>query len=291
MTQTSKKIVVGMAAYNGEGTIGASIRSLLNQSHSNLELIISDDGSCDKTLSIIENFAKLDSRIRVFSQMTNLGPLGNFNFVLELAEAEYFMWASQDDLWNLDFIGNCLQAIERAPSASYAIPRWICESRTIPYVRRIGLPNMYFLENTDPVQRMLEFTALPFTSFKDNLTYGVFKRADLWEVMSVLSGKVKYFSIGNIHNEYTVLKMKGVVVRKAILRKRYKYFPPGHLFDKMLAISRILSYRNKKKLYPVYTAADHLSDLETVLREYGVADEVVAKAIYLNKLHLNDANY
>ncbi len=293
MSQEDKKIVIGMAAYNGESTIGEAIRSLLNQSYSNLELIISDDGSCDKTLSIIEDFAKIDPRIRVFRQIKNLGPLGNFNFVLEQADAEYFMWASQDDLWNLDFIKNSLLALEQTPSASYSIPRWICESRKIPFVRRVGRESMYFLENNDPVQRMLEFTALPFSSFKDNITYGVFRREDLLMVMSILAGKVKYFSIGSIHNEYAILKMRGVVVREAILRKRYKYFIPGYLFGKFFSINIIYSClrRNKKNLYPAYTASDHISDLEAVLREYGLANEFVGKAIYLNKLHLNVENY
>ena len=135
---------------------------------------------------------------------------------------------------------------------------------------------------------MLEFTALPYASFKDNITYGVFRRHELAELMRALAGKLKYFSIGSAHNEYTILKLRGVVVREAILKKRYKNFPPGHILDVLVAKVRGLfnSHANKETFYSPYTISDHLSDLKIVLYEYGLAGEIVDRAIALNRVHL-----
>lgn len=60
-------ISVIMAAYNAEATIGQSIQSVLNQTYSNLELLVIDDCSQDGTATLAEKIAKTDSRVRLIS--------------------------------------------------------------------------------------------------------------------------------------------------------------------------------------------------------------------------------
>jgi glycosyltransferase involved in cell wall biosynthesis len=106
------KVTIGMPVYNGEAFINKAIESLLLQTFDDFELIISDNASEDGTGSICLKHASEDGRIRYVKQEKNWGPFSNFEFVLEEARGEYFMWAAADDVWHSDFIRENLAVIE-----------------------------------------------------------------------------------------------------------------------------------------------------------------------------------
>ncbi len=97
MNKKLPKISIGLPVYNGEQFLAEKISSLLNLGYDNFELIISDNGSTDSTKKICEEFISKDERIRFFWQEKNLGPNLNFNFTLNKAKGEYFMWTAVDD--------------------------------------------------------------------------------------------------------------------------------------------------------------------------------------------------
>ena len=85
--------------YNQEETISDTIKSCLNQTFSDYEIIISDDGSTDNSHAIIESFS--DSRIRFFKQEKNLKEYPNRNFLVENAKGKYVIFTlrlSSDEL-------------------------------------------------------------------------------------------------------------------------------------------------------------------------------------------------
>src|SRR5690348_14159560 len=86
---------VGMPLYNNARTVGRALESLLAQTERDLEIIVSDDGSTDDTRAIVDEYARRDSRIRVFYQQKNLN-YGNFRFVLARARSPFFMFAAGD---------------------------------------------------------------------------------------------------------------------------------------------------------------------------------------------------
>lgn len=107
------KITIGLPVYNGAKFIHNAIRSLLEQSYTNFELIISDNASTDQTESICQNFVRVDKRIKYIRQETNRGIVWNFNYVLLQADTEYFMWAAADDVWHPEFIQRNLGFLEK----------------------------------------------------------------------------------------------------------------------------------------------------------------------------------
>jgi glycosyltransferase involved in cell wall biosynthesis len=88
-------ISIVMAAYNAEKHIAESIQSVLDQSYSNWELLIVNDGSTDRTESEILHFS--DTRIRYFSQI-NLGVSAARNTALKNLNGTYFCMLDADDL-------------------------------------------------------------------------------------------------------------------------------------------------------------------------------------------------
>jgi glycosyltransferase involved in cell wall biosynthesis len=86
-----------MAVYNGEKYIYQQVKSILDQSSPNDEVIISDDGSTDNTIAILKDFK--DSRIKIIFNSKNKSPISNFENALVNAKGEYLFLADQDDLW------------------------------------------------------------------------------------------------------------------------------------------------------------------------------------------------
>ena len=84
---------------DGEHFVGAAIESALGQTHRNLEVIVVDDGSRDKTRSIVEERAAQDSRVRIVSQ-SNLGVAAARNRGIAEARGEFIAPLDADDLWD-----------------------------------------------------------------------------------------------------------------------------------------------------------------------------------------------
>jgi glycosyltransferase involved in cell wall biosynthesis len=105
MRQTIPAITIGMPVYNGDKYISGALDSILAQTFTDFELIISDNASSDETQSICEEYASREPRIRYVRQTENRGALANFQFVLDQARGEFFMWAAADDLWDKNWIG------------------------------------------------------------------------------------------------------------------------------------------------------------------------------------------
>lgn len=93
-------ISVLMPVFNAEKYIESAILSILNQSLSNFELIIIDDGSTDKTESIISSFN--DYRIRLYKNKNNRGLAESLNWALDLAKAPIIARMDADDISTSD---------------------------------------------------------------------------------------------------------------------------------------------------------------------------------------------
>lgn len=85
--------------YNTEKFIRSTIESVQNQTYTNWEMVLVDDASADKTVSIIEEFARYDNRIKLFKLPENRGNGFARNAALEKATGKYIAYLDADDLW------------------------------------------------------------------------------------------------------------------------------------------------------------------------------------------------
>jgi len=118
------QVSIGMPVYNGEPFIRAALDSLLAQTFTDFELIISDNASTDKTEQICREYSAKDKRIRYIRQEINRGAMSNFQYVLDEALGEYFMWAAADDMWDSEFILKLIPLIE-LENIAIAFSGWI----------------------------------------------------------------------------------------------------------------------------------------------------------------------
>lgn len=110
-TQDKKKDLVSIIipAYNSETTITETIESALNQSYSNIEIIVVDDGSNDNTAQICKKF---NSKIKYYYK-PNGGISSAFNYGIKKMSGTWFKWLSSDDLLTKDAVKNLMEEVER----------------------------------------------------------------------------------------------------------------------------------------------------------------------------------
>jgi len=120
---TNPTVSIGLPVYNGEQFLEQALDTLLNQTFTNFELILSDNASTDATPSIASRYASADQRIRYVRHQRNLGAAGNFNEVFKLSRGTYFKWAAHDDLHEPGFLSACVECLESNPAAALAYTR------------------------------------------------------------------------------------------------------------------------------------------------------------------------
>lgn len=98
-----------MPVYNDRRFIQKALDSLLAQSFTDFELILSDDCSFDGSAEICQEYARNDIRIKYIRQKENLGISRNMKFLLDAAIGKYFMWAANDDFWDIHFLETLLK--------------------------------------------------------------------------------------------------------------------------------------------------------------------------------------
>ena len=104
---------IGIPTYNRPDGLRQLLECFINNSYKNLQIIISDNNSeIPDVRKVAEEYAFRDKRINYYRQNINIGAISNFQFVLEKAEGEYFMWAADDDLFSLNYIESNLNMIQ-----------------------------------------------------------------------------------------------------------------------------------------------------------------------------------
>jgi glycosyltransferase involved in cell wall biosynthesis len=125
MADASPKVSIGLAVYNGEQYLREAIDSILAQTFTDFELIISDNASTDRTEKICRDYAASDSRIRYYRNATNIGGANNENRTFKLSRGKYFRLAAHDDVMAKDLINKSVEVLDRNPSVV------LCYSQTI----------------------------------------------------------------------------------------------------------------------------------------------------------------
>lgn len=109
------RVSIGLPVYNGENFLAEAIESVLAQTWTDWELIISDNASTDRSEEICREYAAADARIRYYRAEENRGVAWNFNRVFELARGEFFMWIAHDDLHAPQKLERSLEVLDGRP--------------------------------------------------------------------------------------------------------------------------------------------------------------------------------
>lgn len=174
MMQSTPKVSIGMPIYNGERYLEGTLNALLAQTYTDFELIISDNGSTDRTAEICRAYAARDARIQYYRQEENQGAAWNYNRVFELAKGDYFKWAAHDDLCAPDFVARCVQVLDDNPQIILCYSRTKAIDENGAVIREY--PTKPAANALEPYRRYYEFVCVPHPCVA---VFGLIRRQEL----------------------------------------------------------------------------------------------------------------
>jgi glycosyltransferase involved in cell wall biosynthesis len=118
------RLSIGLPVYNGAAYLKQVLDSILEQTYSNFELIISDNASTDATQQICEAYVSRDPRVRYLRNPENIGAMQNWYRTFHLSTGEFFLGAAHDDVFHPMFVQRCIEALDNHPEAV------VCYTRT-----------------------------------------------------------------------------------------------------------------------------------------------------------------
>jgi glycosyltransferase involved in cell wall biosynthesis len=92
------KVTIAIPTYNSEKFLEQTLKSILDQTYQDFEIIISDDNSNDNTKNIVDYYLEKYKNIKFFTNTNNLGLFANFNKCIEYAQGEYINIIGHDDV-------------------------------------------------------------------------------------------------------------------------------------------------------------------------------------------------
>lgn len=171
-------ISIIIPTFNNERVIVESIESALQQSYQNIEVIVVDDGSTDKSATKIANYIKDIPNAKLIQQK-NMGPSAARNNGFEHAKGEFLVFLDGDDRLHKEYIAECFKVFRRMPNIAlvYSAAELFESGRGIWYVEEYQLENL-LIDNSIPIYAMIRSAVFEEVGkFDVNLRY-----AEDWEL-------------------------------------------------------------------------------------------------------------
>ena len=125
MSSHPPRVSVALPVFNGENYLAEALDSLLTQTYRDFEVIISDNGSTDRTQEICRGYVERDPRVSYLRSEVNRGVYWNFRRGFECTQGEFFMWLAHDDKLAPEFLERCVAALDHDPGAVLSYPKAI----------------------------------------------------------------------------------------------------------------------------------------------------------------------
>jgi len=248
-------VSVVMPVYNGQKYLKDQLRSLIEQSYRNLEIIIIDDKSTDNSLKIINNLASIDDRIKVYSNSRNLGLMSNYLKGASFAKGEFICVCDQDDDWRTDRIEILKGLLEKDEENMMAYSDIeICDENLKPIQSSLGfnetrikkgyLKELSFLKNVTThmmvrkkVNDMMAIASEDAPFMHDHLI--LILSAGLGKIVYTKERLIKYrqHSDNQIGAFYSSVVNKDTIIRE--LTREIEYFRNAHFEGLKLDLERM----------------------------------------------------
>ena len=118
-------VTIGIPVYNEEKYLERTIQSAINQELKDIDIVISDNASTDKSVEIIKKYCAVDKRIKPIYKERNTGPIANWHSLLENTTTKYFVTLGAHDLFLPHYIGEAVAFLESHPDFVMAYPKAI----------------------------------------------------------------------------------------------------------------------------------------------------------------------
>ncbi len=289
MNLINKNILVsiGLPIYNSnKNLLNKVIKSLVNQTYKNIELIISDNNSEETLFSIINKYKKNDKRIFYYKQKKNIGGEKNRLFVLKKAKGKYFLYSADDDIISYNFVEKNLLFLERNPNYVGSIS----PARFHNYKFKLQTMGDQSLEDDNPLYRAIK----SINSLHANARYRslfikealikcfkIYKVEFLWNDYFLIFKLLFIGKLKRINQGYMIMGKKGTSssLKNIMNINQMNYFSIFFAFNKIY--KNILFFLKKKKIEFNYY---------TKLYIFLILFKINIKYVYVNLFKVNFYN-
>src|SRR6185437_5341163 len=173
--ESNPLVTIGILSYNRPDDLRQAILSVINQTYSNLEILVSDNGShIEEVKNVIREFAERDHRIKFFFHEVNQGPLFNFHFLVNKASGKYFAWLADDDYFTNNFVEDTVSCFATIPGIVLASNMPISANTKQPIEVKY-IPDTVGLKPIDKYNLMIKYVFLDLNLFY----YGLIETSSL----------------------------------------------------------------------------------------------------------------
>lgn len=157
MALATPRVSIGIPVYNCEAYLEQTLKSVLEQTYSDFEVVLSDNASTDRSAEICRDFAARDPRIRLTAHPVNRGAQFNFRFVFQASRAPYFRWCAGDDYFAPESLATCVTTLDAHADAVLCYPRTVLVDASGTFLREYD--DNLDLRSDDPVTRYCQAVA------------------------------------------------------------------------------------------------------------------------------------
>ena len=194
-------VSVIMPTYNRKNIIQKAIKSVLNQSYQNFELIIIDDGSTDSTAGLLKSIN--DKRVKIFNNNKNRGCSYSRNVGLKNAEGDIIMYLDSDNEWDLEYVKTMVGAFIELPDADalYSGQYLYKDFDSKPYAVRFASYNKSLLHNHNFIDLNCFCHKRHILNQIDGFDESMWRLVD-WDFILKISNIFKMYSVPVILSKY-----------------------------------------------------------------------------------------
>ena len=291
MIKVDELVSVIIPVFNSEQYIGKTLKSVVEQTYQNIEIILINDGSTDDTINILNMFQQQDDRIRVFTQK-NSGVSCSRNLGLKRANGEYIVFVDGDDYIENNLIEELLKLITETHSdigcIGYILNRpdqkfyFYNTKQKKVFNRNEGLKQLISGEYMEPGvwAKIFSRECIKSLSFNKELTYN---EDYLFNLMAFSKAKkIAYYDIALYHY---VLHPGSATTEAPLVKRALDLTKVAEMAEELLASDKVFAIILKeKKLY------NYLGNYNSLL--VGKDENVVTcKKFLRDKILFNRKNY
>ena len=173
--QDNPLVSIMLMAYHREHYLPALLDSFLTQTFKDFELVVFDDGLSDETRMITESYIKKDARLRYVRPEKNLNVPASFKMALNLARGKYFMWVEDDNLYDKQFLEDCVSVYRSHPEFIVVFTGMVDIDKNGNVFQHPN-PSGYIPIGATAYQRLKRQILNYFSDGKNQLIFGLWKR-------------------------------------------------------------------------------------------------------------------
>lgn len=187
-------VTIGVPTYGRARLLQRALRSILDQTYRNVEVIVADDASPDDTEAVCREIVRGDERVRYMRHRRNIGPEPNFLYVLAEARGSYFMWLSDDDAFEPTFLEKAVEVLE----GDAGVAACFCDYHLVDEEERVcGVwRHDYLYPGTDWTEGRVDFFTYPHTR-SSTVVAGLFRTNVLRKVRRPMSNTFLHLMSGH----------------------------------------------------------------------------------------------